>query len=79
MRPCGGGLAARAAPPRPGTGLALARPGSASAGLAISLSIAAGAELGGVVGALLGIPFAGALKVVSSELVAWRRGENAPA
>jgi predicted PurR-regulated permease PerM len=43
--------------------------------LAIALSVAAGAELGGVVGALLGIPFAGAVKVVSRELIAWRRGE----
>jgi len=47
--------------------------------LAIALSVALGAEVGGVVGALLGIPFAGALKVVSRELVAWRRGEAAPA
>jgi predicted PurR-regulated permease PerM len=46
--------------------------------LAIALSVAAGAELGGVVGALLGIPFAGAVKVVSRELLAWRRGEDAP-
>jgi predicted PurR-regulated permease PerM len=36
--------------------------------LAISVSVAAGAELGGVVGALLGIPAAGALKVVFAEL-----------
>ncbi len=43
--------------------------------LAIALSVAAGAELAGVPGALLGIPFAGAVKVVSQELVAWRRGE----
>jgi predicted PurR-regulated permease PerM len=41
--------------------------------LAVSLSVAAGAELGGVVGALLGIPAAGALKVVFGELAAWRR------
>jgi len=41
--------------------------------LAISVSVAAGAELGGVVGALLGIPVAGALKVVAGELVAWRQ------
>jgi AI-2E family transporter len=34
--------------------------------LAIAISVAAGAEIGGVVGALLGIPFAGALKVVSA-------------
>jgi predicted PurR-regulated permease PerM len=46
--------------------------------LAIALSVAAGAELGGVVGALLGIPFAGALKVAARELIAWQRGENAP-
>ena len=44
--------------------------------LAVSVSIAAGAELGGVVGALLGIPFAGAIKVVSRELIAWRRGDQ---
>jgi predicted PurR-regulated permease PerM len=43
--------------------------------LAIALSVATGAELGGVVGALLGIPFAGAVKVVSRELIAWRRSE----
>ena len=46
--------------------------------LAIALSVAAGAELGGVVGVLLGIPFAGAVKVVSRELLAWRRGQDAP-
>ena len=43
--------------------------------LAIAVSVAAGAEVGGIVGALLGIPIAGALKVVSGELLAWRRGE----
>jgi predicted PurR-regulated permease PerM len=43
--------------------------------LAIAVSVAAGAEVGGVVGALLGIPFAGALKVVGTELAARRRGE----
>jgi predicted PurR-regulated permease PerM len=43
--------------------------------LAIALSVAAGAEIGGIVGALLGIPFAGALKVVSRELLDWRRGK----
>jgi predicted PurR-regulated permease PerM len=43
--------------------------------LAIAVSVAAGAEVGGVVGALLGIPFAGALKVVGGELAARRRGE----
>jgi predicted PurR-regulated permease PerM len=40
--------------------------------------VAAGAEVGGVVGALLGIPFAGSLKVVGREIVAWRRGDDAP-
>lgn len=43
--------------------------------LAISVSVAAGAELGGVLGALLGIPAAGALKVVFGEFAAWRQGE----
>jgi predicted PurR-regulated permease PerM len=47
--------------------------------LAIALSVAAGAELAGVPGALLGIPFAGALLVVSKEVVAYRHGEDAPA
>jgi predicted PurR-regulated permease PerM len=46
--------------------------------LAIAVSVAAGAELGGVVGALLGIPAAGAIKVVTRELIAWRRGQEAP-
>jgi len=46
--------------------------------LAIALSVAVGAQLGGVVGALFGIPFAGAVKVVSGELLAWRRGEDPP-
>jgi predicted PurR-regulated permease PerM len=46
--------------------------------LAVALSVAVGAELGGVVGALLGIPFAGALKVVAAELVAWRHGQDPP-
>jgi predicted PurR-regulated permease PerM len=44
--------------------------------LAVTVSVAAGAEIGGIVGALLGIPVAGALKVVSRELLAWRRGED---
>jgi predicted PurR-regulated permease PerM len=44
--------------------------------LAIAVSVAAGAQIGGVAGALLGIPVAGALKVVSAELLAWRRGED---
>jgi predicted PurR-regulated permease PerM len=43
--------------------------------LAIALSVAAGAEIGGIVGALLGIPVAGALKVVSRELLDRRRGD----
>jgi predicted PurR-regulated permease PerM len=47
--------------------------------LAVAVSVAAGAEVGGVVGALLGIPFAGALKVTFAELVAWRRGDDASA
>jgi predicted PurR-regulated permease PerM len=46
--------------------------------LAVAVSVAAGAEIGGIVGALLAIPIAGALKVVSRELVAWRRGEDPP-
>jgi len=46
--------------------------------LAVAVSVAAGAEVGGIVGALLGIPIAGALKVVTRELAAWRRGEDAP-
>jgi len=45
--------------------------------LAISVSVAAGAELGGVTGALLGIPAAGALKVVFGELASWRRERSA--
>jgi hypothetical protein len=28
---------------------------------------------------VFGIPFAGALKVVSQEVLAWRRGDDAPA
>jgi predicted PurR-regulated permease PerM len=45
--------------------------------LAISISVAAGAELGGVLGALLGIPAAGALKIVFGELAAWKQGAEA--
>ncbi len=45
--------------------------------LAIAVSVAAGAEIGGVAGALLGIPIAGGLKVASREVIAWRRGEDA--
>jgi predicted PurR-regulated permease PerM len=44
--------------------------------LTIALSVAIGAQLGGIVGALLGIPFAGALKAVAAEVAAWRRGED---
>jgi predicted PurR-regulated permease PerM len=46
--------------------------------LAIAVSVAVGAQVGGVIGVLLAIPFAGALKVVSREVVAWRRGQDAP-
>jgi predicted PurR-regulated permease PerM len=46
--------------------------------LAIAVSVAAGAEVGGIVGALLGIPIAGALKVATREIVAWRSGEDPP-
>jgi predicted PurR-regulated permease PerM len=46
--------------------------------LAIAVSVAAGAEIGGVVGALFAIPIAGALKVVFRELLAWRRGGVPP-
>jgi predicted PurR-regulated permease PerM len=46
--------------------------------LAIAVSVAAGAEVGGVVGALLGIPIAGAIQVASREIVAARRGEDPP-
>jgi predicted PurR-regulated permease PerM len=46
--------------------------------LAIAVSVAVGAEVGGVVGVLLAIPFAGALKVVSREVIAWRRGQDEP-
>lgn len=46
--------------------------------LAIAVSVAAGAEIGGIVGALLAIPVAGALRVASREALAWRRGEVPP-
>ena len=46
--------------------------------LAIAVSVAAGAEIGGIVGALFAIPAAGAVKVVVRELLAWRRGEDPP-
>ncbi len=46
--------------------------------LAIAVSVAAGAEIGGILGALLGIPAAAAaaLKVASREVLAW--GEHRP-
>ena len=44
--------------------------------LAIAVSVAVGAEVGGILGALLAIPFAGALKVFSVEARGWRRGED---
>jgi len=44
--------------------------------LAVAVSVAAGAEIGGIVGALLAIPIAGPIKVVARELIAWRRGED---
>jgi predicted PurR-regulated permease PerM len=44
--------------------------------LAIAVSVAIGVELAGVTGALLAIPFAGTLKVVGHEVIAWRRGEE---
>jgi predicted PurR-regulated permease PerM len=46
--------------------------------LAIAVSVAAGAEIGGIVGALLAIPVAGAFRVASREALAWRRGEVPP-
>jgi predicted PurR-regulated permease PerM len=46
--------------------------------LAIAVSVAAGAEVGGIVGALLGIPIAGAIQVASREIFAARRGEDPP-
>jgi len=47
--------------------------------LAISVAVAAGAELGGVLGALLGIPVAGAIKVVGGELISWHHERGAEA
>ena len=46
--------------------------------LAVAVSVAMGAEVGGIVGALLGIPIAGAIPVATREIVAWRRGEDPP-
>ncbi|PWU19415.1 MAG: hypothetical protein C5B48_13575 [Candidatus Rokuibacteriota bacterium] len=43
--------------------------------LAVAVSAAIGAEVGGIAGALLAIPVAGALKVAGGELLAWRRGQ----
>ena len=45
--------------------------------ITIAISIAIGAELGGVAGAVMAIPIAGAIKVVVSEVLAWRRGTSA--
>jgi len=39
----------------------------------IAVSLAIGAELGGMAGALMAIPIAGAVKVVFEEVLAWRR------
>jgi predicted PurR-regulated permease PerM len=44
--------------------------------LAVAVAAAAGAEIGGIPGALLAIPIAGAIKVVGREVIAWRRGED---
>jgi predicted PurR-regulated permease PerM len=46
--------------------------------LAVAVSFLAGAEIAGIPGTLLAIPVAGSLKVITRELLAWRRGE-APA
>jgi predicted PurR-regulated permease PerM len=43
--------------------------------LAIAVSVAAGAEIGGIAGALFAIPVAGALKIASRELLSSGRGE----
>jgi predicted PurR-regulated permease PerM len=42
--------------------------------LAVAVSVLAGAEIAGIPGALLAIPIAGSLKVITRELLAWRRG-----
>jgi predicted PurR-regulated permease PerM len=42
--------------------------------LAVAVSVLAGAEIAGMPGALLAIPIAGSLKVMTRELLAWRRG-----
>jgi predicted PurR-regulated permease PerM len=44
--------------------------------ITIAVSLAIGAELGGLAGALMAIPIAGAIKVVLEEVLAWRRGSN---
>jgi predicted PurR-regulated permease PerM len=46
--------------------------------ITIAISLAIGAQLGGVAGALMAIPVAGALKVVLSEVLAWRRAKSPP-
>lgn len=43
----------------------------------IAVSLAIGAELGGVAGAVMAIPIAGAIKVVLEEVLAWQRGKTA--
>lgn len=45
--------------------------------ITIAVSVAIGAELGGVAGALMAIPIAGAIKVVLAEVLAWKRGSKA--
>ena len=42
----------------------------------ITISLAIGAHLGGVAGALMAIPIAGAIKVALVEVLAWRRGSE---
>lgn len=46
--------------------------------ITIAISLAIGAQLGGVAGTLMAIPVAGALKVVLSEVLAWRREKSSP-
>jgi predicted PurR-regulated permease PerM len=42
--------------------------------LAVAVSFLAGGEIAGIPGTLLAIPVAGSLKVITRELLAWRRG-----
>ena len=44
--------------------------------ITIAVSLAIGVELGGMAGALMAIPIAGAIKVVLEEVLAWRRGSD---